>query len=117
MDYTGTNLLTSSTVIERVVLFYLASDYYLHKYIRYISNTLKGFIIYTYTYLSNSISSKNHGSIQERDSLSLYRCIRKALRGRVTRLSQEKGLDTHRVRERWLREEKREDSVSRTERT
>ena len=113
MDYTVGNSLVSSKVIERLVLFYLLTDYYISKYIIYITTTLKRVVNNIY---HTVISYGESPGIQKRDGLSMHRCTCKALRGTVRRLSGKKGSDTQGGLRKWLREGRRESSVSRTER-
>jgi predicted SprT family Zn-dependent metalloprotease len=113
MDYTVSNSLLSSKVVERVVLFYLLVSYYLNRYIESITNTFRKVLSYIN---KNTIARlRKNPDIQERGSLYKYRCICMALRGHVNRLSHEESLVLRRVLGKWLREGKRESSGSETE--
>ena len=111
MDYTVSYSI-SSKVLERVVLFYLLTDYYLDRYIKHTKYSFSKVYIYLY---NSIISLKKIPNILERGSLSGYRCICMALRGPVARLFYRKGLGLRGVLRKWLREGIRESSVSRTE--
>ena len=117
MDYTVSNSLLSSKVLERILLFYIFSSLYIDKYYKYISNLFKRGLLYIYIlYNDGSVqSTRDPNNILERDSLSEYRCICKALRGYVTGLFKGKGFGIHKVLRKWLREGIRESSVSRTD--
>ena len=121
MDYTVSNSLLSSKVLERIILFYILSSYYIDKYYIYILNLSKRVIVYIYKpivdiYRDNgSVERRYPNDFLERDSLSKYRCSCRALRGRVAGLFKGKGFSIRRALRKWLREGIRESSVSRTE--